>query len=267
MNYKRAFLFSLLAYVISFFVGLIFALIFSVDFSGDEPVPRVMWYVGLVASVIIMASLTFWYFKSDSTKASMCNGLMFGSIAVVLGFILDALIFIPAALSGRANDLIKYYSTPLFWITLVAVIATTTLVGYLLGRKSGDDKAIEEETSGEPEPSPKTFVPVPEKPVEPKPQPEADEPPAQTPEEPAPPPTPPPPTPQTPKTPETPVEPSPAPEPQPEAPEPPAKTPPSNRQYHRHNRHQHHPHLTHRERPHHMSQTLTKEVLKEKTKM
>ncbi|MCH8050181.1 hypothetical protein IIB51_02145 [Patescibacteria group bacterium] len=166
MNYKRALLLSLLAYVISFIVGLLAALIFSVDFSGDEPIPQSLWYVGIIASVIIMASLTLWYFKSDTTRAGTLNGLAFGAVAVFFSAILDTLIFIPAALSGKGNELIAYYSEPFFWITLILVIVTTTLVGYLMGRKSGGDGAGKEEVRGEPEPLQKTFVPATEKPAE-----------------------------------------------------------------------------------------------------
>ena len=225
MNYKRALLLSLLAYVISFIVGFLAALAFSVDFSGDEPIPQSLWYVGLVASVIIMASLTLWYFKSDTTTASTLNGLAFGAIAVVFSAALDALIFIPATLSGRGNELISYYSEPLFWITLILVIVTTTLVGYLMGRKSGGDGAGKEEVRGEPEPLQKTFVPATEKPAEsetvepvslgappgaPEVTPKVPTPPHTPPPPPPPTPTPPPPSPpppQTPETPATPVEP------------------------------------------------------------
>ena len=239
MNYKRALLLSLLAYVISFIVGFLAALAFSVDFSGDEPIPQSLWYVGLVASVIIMASLTLWYFKSDTTTASTLNGLAFGAIAVVFSAALDALIFIPATLSGRGNELISYYSEPLFWITLILVIVTTTLVGYLMGRKSGGDGAGKEEVSGEPEPPQKTFVPATEKPAESKPvepvspgaaapevTPDVPKPEVPTPPTPTPPPTPPPTPTQTPETPATPVEPpTTTPTPQPVADEPPAQTP------------------------------------------
>ena len=234
MNYKRALLLSLLAYVISFIVGLLAALIFSVDFSGDDPIPRSLWYVGIIASIIIMASFTLWYFKSDTTTASTLNGLAFGAIAVVFSAALDALIFTPAALSGRGNELISYYSEPLFWITLILVIVTTTLVGYLMGRKSGGDGAGKEEVSGEPEPPQKTFVPATEQPAESKPvepvspgaaapevTPDVPKPEVPTPPTPTPPPTPT----QTPETPATPVEPPPQTEPKPDTPEPPAQIP------------------------------------------
>jgi len=180
MNYKRAALLSLLAYVISFAVGILSALIFSVDFSGEAPVPQFMWYVGLLASILIMGGLAFWYFKSDTTKPSLLNGLMFGVIAIVVGFVIDALFFIPAALGGRGGELIAYYLEPFFWITLVAVIATTTLVGFLLGRYGGGSAPAHTETPS-PKPEPETPPVAPTfpaqtpatPPISPAPQPEA----------------------------------------------------------------------------------------------
>jgi len=205
MNYKRALLLSLAAYVLSFVVGFLSALIFGVDFSGEAPVPQALWYVGLVASILIMGGLTFWYFKSDSTKATMCNGLMFGAIAVVLGFIIDGLIFIPAAISGRGGELISYYLEPFFWITLVAVIATTTLVGYLLGRKTGGSETPAPTVAPAPPKPSELSTPTPPMPKEPTPVP--------TPPTPATAPEPPTQAPQTPAPMQPPVDPMPAPEP------------------------------------------------------
>jgi len=212
MNYKRALLLSLTAYVLSFVVGFISALMFGVDFSGEASVPQSLWYVGLFASILIMGGLTFWYFKSDSTKATMCNGLMFGAIAVVLGFIIDGLIFIPAAISGRGGELISYYLEPFFWITLIAIIATTTLVGYLLGRKTGGSETFAPApTPAPPAPQPSGLsTPTPLMPKEPAPQP------SPTPVPPSAPPAQPTPTPEAPPPPPT---------PEPVAPEPPSPTP------------------------------------------
>ena len=53
-----------------------------------------------------------------------------------MGTIFDIALVIPYILATDASqDILSYYSNPLFWITLLLILATTSSVGWYLANK------------------------------------------------------------------------------------------------------------------------------------
>ena len=132
MNLKRAIGFSVLAYVATFIIGIIAAVSIGLDSAEVEDIPTSMWIVGLISAVVLVKLAAWLYFRSPSVPASGRNGFLFGIIAVITGFVLDIATVLP---TGSLNTLWDYYANMYFWITVVAIIIVTTLLGARLGVK------------------------------------------------------------------------------------------------------------------------------------
>jgi hypothetical protein len=136
MNFKRAVWISLVTYIVSFIIGGIVAFMFQVDPQATTlPIPL---YIAMVVMTVIIAILfTLLYFKDRKIKPSAKEGFMFGIVLVFTGFILDVLIFsISSLVADLSQDIIEYYSSALFWIAIMVLLITTTLVGMYKQRKS-----------------------------------------------------------------------------------------------------------------------------------
>lgn len=136
MNLKRAFGVAFLSYFASFAAGFLVAMAFGIDLSTETDVPAEVWYTGILISVFLMALFTMWYFKGKGTKANARNGFYFGLVAIGLAFLLDAIVIIPAVfVTDAPSEVLSYYVDPLFWLSVLAVIVTTTATGAFLSRK------------------------------------------------------------------------------------------------------------------------------------
>lgn len=137
LNAKRAVIASFLIYLSSFIAGLLIATVAGINPSESTDVPPLMWYAGALTAVLATAIGSLWYFQSPKLQPSLKHGLQFGLVAVILGFVMDIVLILPTAGVGGEPLalLIDYYSQPLFWVTLVLVIAAASGVGYWLERK------------------------------------------------------------------------------------------------------------------------------------
>lgn len=127
---------GLIAYLVSFVIGIINARIMGVDLSQASEVPTPVWIVGVLAQVVLMALFALWYFATPKVVASAKEGLWFGLTCVIVGFIVEILIIIPSILFSHAPvDIGSYYGNPFFWLSLVVTILVPMLVGTL--RRSG----------------------------------------------------------------------------------------------------------------------------------
>ena len=137
MNIKRALWVSVLTYAASFIIGLIVMTLMGIDPTNLAKIPNNVLYISILLTIIIVALFTLFYFKGKNIKPSAKEGFYFGLVLIILGTILDVIIFSLSSLAtGTQQSLIEYYSNPLFWITLILLLATTTIVGAVKRRKN-----------------------------------------------------------------------------------------------------------------------------------
>lgn len=138
MNLKRAVGIGVVTYIVSLVIGMIVMLIMGFDPSQTSVVPSNMLYAIILVSVIVAGVFTLWYFgfKKKVIKPSLKEGALFGVILVIVGFILDLIIFgVTSLLTNSQINLIDYYSNPVFWVALALFVIVPAVVGWIKGRK------------------------------------------------------------------------------------------------------------------------------------
>jgi ABC-type spermidine/putrescine transport system permease subunit II len=136
MNIKRAIWLGVLTYITSFIVGIILAAILGIDITTGEPLTPTLWYLSIIFTIIVSAIFTYIYFKDEKTKPDFTQGIYFGFVLIVIGFIIDSLIIIPYILQGNSKiEVLSYYTEPFFWLSLVLLLVTTSIIGHFKGRK------------------------------------------------------------------------------------------------------------------------------------
>lgn len=126
MNTKRALIFSVLWYAISFLIILAFQAIFSTSVFGLR---EYAWF--WVLSIPLVLGLAKWYFKMDAPTTQ--KGFMLGVVALVVGLVLDVVIvgLITQNQGTAFGELFwQYYGDPLFYVTLVEILLLTTYAGF-----------------------------------------------------------------------------------------------------------------------------------------
>lgn len=138
MNYKRAVVFAAGLYVASFIVGVVVTLFIGPEFLDEGGVSSPFLVLQALLALLLGFASSWFYFNSPSTTPSAMNGLMFGGIAVLVGFVFDFLLFIPGMLAGYLlTDLLSFYAEVWFWIALILVLASTSAAGFLRARTTG----------------------------------------------------------------------------------------------------------------------------------
>ena len=136
MNFKRAIGIGLLTYIFAFVIGIVVMFLFQVDPSDPFSIPPLVLYVNIGITIILAAFFTLWYLRGKKIKPGMKEGFLFGLVLIIIGTVLDVLLFTLGAIVLNAPlDIIGYYSNPVFWISLLLFLATTTLVGWIAGRR------------------------------------------------------------------------------------------------------------------------------------
>lgn len=140
---KRSLSFIVLGYIISFIVGIVFSVL-----TGFDPIqnpeqaanpPLDFCIAIIVASTLTSVAMSYLYFthKRPKLKPTMQHGLKFGITMVLVGFILDMILFLPMLLStGDMSMLLSYYAKPYFYIALLGVVAGSAGVGRYLEKKT-----------------------------------------------------------------------------------------------------------------------------------
>ena len=136
MILKRAIWIAAVNYALSFIIGLIPMALIGADPSQMSDLPVGFFVIGIAISVILAICFTSVYFKDKHTKPSAKEGFYFGLVLMIVGFILDFIIFLILSLtSSSGTDVFSYYSSPMFWLAALLVLATATLVGSIKGKK------------------------------------------------------------------------------------------------------------------------------------
>jgi hypothetical protein len=136
MNYKRAAGIALVAYIATFLIGIITTSLAQVPFSTDAELPTIFFVIQIFAMFGIGVLFTIWYLRSPSVKTSGISGLHFGFSMIAVGFVLDAVAFVPALVNGLPiTQIISLYVNPLFWIAVLILLATSYLTGFALAKR------------------------------------------------------------------------------------------------------------------------------------
>ena len=136
MNLKRAIGVGLLTYLASFIIGIIIMFAMGVDPSQGSEIPKSAFIVNIIITLILAGLFTLFYFKDKKIKRSAKEGFMFGIVLIIIGFILDIIIFtLTSMMTTTQVDLLEYYSDPIFWLALILFVLTTTIVGAIKEKK------------------------------------------------------------------------------------------------------------------------------------
>lgn len=135
MKLKRAILIAIATYALSFIIGLIPMLLMGVNTMEMSEFPANFFIIGMVISVALAVAFSLVYFRDKRIRRNAKEGFYFGIVLAITGFALDGILFLIGSLSGSPMDLLAYYANPLFWLTLLLVIITTTIVGKVKGGK------------------------------------------------------------------------------------------------------------------------------------
>ena len=131
-DHRRKIYLGLIAYLVSFTIGIINAQIMGVDLATASEVPTPVWIVGVLAQLVIMALFSLWYFASRKVVSSVAEGVRFGLTCVILGFVVEILLIIPSIFFSHAPaDPFKYYTNPFFWLSVVVTLLIPALVGAI----------------------------------------------------------------------------------------------------------------------------------------
>ena len=136
MNLKRATWIALVMYISSFIVGLIPLFFMGINTTNMDELPANFFIIGVIISIVLAGLFSLLYFKDKKIQRNAKEGFYFGLAIIVMSFILEMIIsLIFSLMVPNIPDMFSYYSTPAFWISLVLVIATATLVGKFKSKK------------------------------------------------------------------------------------------------------------------------------------
>lgn len=134
-NPRRAIGVAFALYIATFIAGLIAGFVSGQDMTSMSTIPDYFWYVGMGISVVLISLFTLWYFRDARIQPSAKSGAYFGLTTVGFSFALDLIIFSFGNAQGAGVDLSAYYSDPRFFVTVILVVLTATLVGVFKSHK------------------------------------------------------------------------------------------------------------------------------------
>ena len=136
MKLKRAIWIGVVTYILSFIIGLIPMILMGTDTAEISELPPSFFIIGIITSIVLAGLFTLVYFKDKGIKPSAKEGFYFGLVLIIVGFVLDVLIFSVSSLAADSEiDIFAYYSSQMFWTALVLLVAATTIIGAIKGRK------------------------------------------------------------------------------------------------------------------------------------
>ncbi len=137
MNYKRAAGIGILIYFVTLLIGGIASAALGIKMEDMSAIPMEMWMISACIAVALSLGGAYWYFMGKGLKPSLQAGFQFGVTMVLIGFILDILMFLPLATQGKnpLSELGVYYSQPAFWLTLALILAGSSAMGMWLEKK------------------------------------------------------------------------------------------------------------------------------------
>ena len=120
-------------YIISFIITIVASVIVGIGpdtYANVESIPVLLWIIALLTTAIVSHFGARWYFSKNGVHAGVQQGLWFGIILSVIGFVLDAaaLVLLPET-SSFMEALQGYFAEPMLWVAVLIVLAATTFAG------------------------------------------------------------------------------------------------------------------------------------------
>jgi hypothetical protein len=136
INIKRALGIIIVASIASLFVTIIGGKIFGVDLEIVYPIniPTNMWAFSIGGVIVISLLASSWYLYKQKFTSTAIAGYIFGILFVVIGFLGDIIALVPH--NNGFDILLGYYAQPIYWLTLIMIIISCTLIGCIM-RKTG----------------------------------------------------------------------------------------------------------------------------------
>jgi hypothetical protein len=143
MDLKRAIWMSVLLYISSAIIGILLAGFLNIDVENTNEIPISLWYWGISATILLLIIFTKWYFKNSKINRNAKEGFLFGAAAIIIGTVIDAIIVVPyIVINQNSTEVLAYYLSPLFWITLLVILAVSSAVGWHLGNLKDTNKRL-----------------------------------------------------------------------------------------------------------------------------
>jgi len=135
MDFKRALWVGIVTYIVSFLIGMGVILAMGFQPSQITEIPSIVLYINIAITIVLAVVFTLLYFRGKGIAPGVKEGFFFGIVLVIIGFILDAIIFSASSqITGTQQNIIMYYSNPIFWTALLLFLATAAIVGAVKGR-------------------------------------------------------------------------------------------------------------------------------------
>jgi uncharacterized membrane protein YfcA len=125
MKIKRGILIGVALYVATMIVGIILTIFAQSSLSSPQSMPTTYWIITIVVTVVLTSLASIWYFAK--AKRTTLEGLKLGITFVIVGFILDLILFLTQ--SGGIEVMKEYYSNISFYIVLLLVVASAVFIG------------------------------------------------------------------------------------------------------------------------------------------
>ena len=142
-KYWRIVKIGLIAYILSFVIGVAvgFMLGFNYEDADLGALPDSLWYIGMATTAMLTYFMTRLYFNNSTVAPSAREGLIFGVGVILVGVVLDSILFVPQIVSLGVSALIAYYTHPFFLLTIAILLAVATAVGILSDKERSEQKA------------------------------------------------------------------------------------------------------------------------------
>lgn len=137
MNHRKVIILNILLYIATFVVAAALLALFDVPLQVSKPPTTNQIFVAMVTGIVLTVLGAWWYFQK--APAGFRNGVLFGVIAILVGFAMDAVLSIGIWMSGKnpMAFLETSYTFFFFGIMLVLTLLLTGLVGWVM-QKSHD---------------------------------------------------------------------------------------------------------------------------------
>lgn len=135
MNIRKAILINIVLYIATYFVAAAILALQGMPLHGTTPPTGDQIFIAMVTGIVLTALGAWWFFRTEAGRWRA--GFVFGLIAILVGFAMDAVISVGIWMSG-ANPLALLqtsYSYFFFGIMLSTVLVLTSAVGWIMGKK------------------------------------------------------------------------------------------------------------------------------------
>jgi hypothetical protein len=130
MNLHKVIILNAILYIATFVVAAIILTLIGKPLQVSTPPNTDQIFVAMVTGIVLTVLGAWWYFQKAA--ASFKNGLLFGVIAVLVGFAMDAVLSIGIWISGKnpMSFLETSYTFFFFGIMLLLTVVLTGVVGW-----------------------------------------------------------------------------------------------------------------------------------------